>query len=168
MRRRELQLMVGVLLAVGTLFFFGSVIGRAAPATGPDSASLPERTDGAIRVNRMITIPYGISSPLLLDANRHVVQVKGHGRCPGEGSVDIHVFVEQETTDARAMAWRRWECPRGEDWQWTAHADAMASQAFAPSGVDVCAITVMRLDDEPAGVVRWCRDDVVLRINWAR
>jgi hypothetical protein len=142
---------------------FGSATGRAAPAEAPAARPVAESSSGAIRVGRLTSIPYGISPTLMVKARGHVVEVKGHGSCPGAGTVDVHVFVDQEAGDARAMGWRRWTCPRGEDWQWTLHADVMEPWSLATTRANVCSIAVLRLEDEAAAFTRWCRDDVILR-----
>jgi hypothetical protein len=163
MRLREIRLLVGGLLALGALLLFGSITGRAAPAEAPAVRPAAERSEGTIRVGRLTSIPYGISPELSLKARRHIVEVTGHGSCPAEGTVDIHVFVEQETSNARAMGWRRWTCPRGEDWQWTLHVPVVEPWTFTDAKADVCSIAVLRQENASVASARWCREDVILK-----
>lgn len=171
MKSRMIRLGIVVVVAVTAVAFLSTLTSLAPAAHGAeiDNAHTVGAGDvnAEIRAARLISIPFGIASPLALDDDGSSIHVTGHGTCLAQGTFDIRVFVIQSATDGMAMGRIEGECSAGdpdEEWMWGADAETLvpAMQGFEAGEARACASAEVRSVDANGAVTTitkwWCKD----------
>lgn len=171
MKSRMIRLSVVVVVTVAAIIFLTVFASLAEPAQGAEIGSAHTIGDGdvnaEIRAARLISIPYGIASPLALEDDGSRIHVTGHGTCLAEGTFDIRVFVIQSATDGMAMGRTEGECPTAdpdEQWTWEADAETLmpTMQQFEAGEARACASAEVRSVGMGGAVTTitkwWCKD----------
>lgn len=173
MQSRMIRLSVVVIAAVAAVLFVTTFAHLAQPAQGAEkdtNAVGNSDINAEIRAARLISIPYGIASPLTLQDDGSRIHVTGHGTCLAEGTFDIRVFVIQSATDGMAMGRTEGDCPSGdpdEEWTWEADAETLvpAMQGFEVGDARACASAEVRsvgMGGAVTTITKWWCKDIVL------
>lgn len=171
MQTRVFRFGLVLVVALCALTLIGGFVSLVTPAHGAeiDVATTDRDVDAEIRAARLISIPYGIASPLTLEDTGSRILVTGHGTCLAQGTFDIRVFVIQSSTDGMAMGRTEGACPDGdpdEDWMWEAEARTLvpAVQGFEVGEARACASAEVRSTDggTVTTITKWWCKDVVL------
>jgi hypothetical protein len=111
---------------------------------------------------RVISIPFGIETPLALSANNRLIRVAGHtGQVDCEAGLQFHVrvTVTQQSTGAVAEGHAQERCTGGSQ-TWEALATTRGRTVFESGEALVCGFATVR-DREDRGAIiftrQWCR-----------
>lgn len=149
-------------LALVILLLLG-VLALQAPQTHASRAVVNDALAGSdIVARRAISIPFGIDSTLMMNADGTVIETTGHGRCAPNGlSFDVHVTLTQSESGARAKGNTQESCIEGEEQLWSATAETFGPGTFQEGAARACAQAVTYiafLNGDGSFIVGWCKD----------
>lgn len=164
MKQRLLKFSLILLIPVTILAVLMAVATNAettnSAALDSSQPALNSNTDPSIIASRLISIPYGIDSPLPLSTDGQTVQVTGHGECPDGGeSFMIQVTLTQNGPQNRAMGVTQDNC-EGQS-SWSAVANTPGNKTLTPGPAQACGRAFIF---SPAGdtlVGEWCVDVIL-------
>jgi hypothetical protein len=146
-------------LAVSALVLFAA--SQTAPAlAGTISSNMKEsqQQPSAIVARRLISVPFGIDSPLNMTADGQMIDVTGHGNCEEIGNTyNLRVNVTQESSGAKAKGNMQSTCQPDTQFQWSIAANANTVADFQPGSAQACGMVVIYPERGGAGVYRWCK-----------
>ncbi|HMQ34195.1 MAG TPA: hypothetical protein PKD53_25905, partial [Chloroflexaceae bacterium] len=106
---------------------------------------------------RMISVPFGFHTPLLLDVERQTVAVAGPGACGPDGQVTIEVTVTQAASGAAAAGQTELPCAGADD-LWATTVARESGPTLAPGPARACGVATVRVGEEVTDSLEWCRD----------
>lgn len=146
------------LWAVGATAATAATAASATTVLAPISKTQSENADPTILARRLISIPFGINSPLELAPGGQSVVVTGHGDCTGGSSYRVQVRVSQSGHPTVVGTGRTESgCPAGQ-FQWEAEATVHGNKSFNEGPASVCALAIVRDDAGNTVTYHWCKD----------
>ncbi len=156
MNNRVLYLGAALILAVLAIGLLIVVTAVAVPAVANAAPPVREQAPDLF-ARRVISIPFGIDTPLAIVADGNAVLVTGHGICPEGGeSFQLRTTVQQD--GAMAMGRTGGDCVGGQSLAWEALALSPPPQQFQPGPAQACGMVRFFFLREGAIVHRWCVD----------
>lgn len=163
MRNRFLRISAVAASATLALALVGALTLLLGSASGAPAGSMPNEAQAAenpsVQALRAISIPFGISSSLILSNEGRHLHATGHGVCWEEGQMfDLRVRVAQSTTNAFAEARSIDICDGGARQTWVSEAETQSRQAFAEGPARACAEAIEYAKHGIGDEYRWCKD----------
>lgn len=158
MNWRTLRLTIPFALAAAALALWFSFTGAAgASSTAPETASAQEDVF-SIQARRLISIPFGINSPVSISSDGDIAFVTGHGICPEGGeSFRLKATVTQASTGAKARGFTQTACDGQNQVGWAVAALTPPPQHFAAGEAEACGMVVINAPKQGNFVYRWCK-----------
>jgi hypothetical protein len=135
------------------LLFSGFHEGQSQQVSRPTLAAAIQE----IQSTRRISIPYGFTTPMRLNAEGEVTGVAGHGGCTKGEQVTIAVTLTQTSTTALATGQTQQVCS-GELQAWGATVAPVPGAAFAADPAEACGKAVTHDGETITDDFVWCRD----------
>lgn len=138
---------------------------RAAVHTVPPSQKLPhspvahyQAAPNPIVASRMISVPYGFSTPLFLNAERETVAIVGPGACTAGQQVTIDVTITQMQSAATATGQTQALCTGESDQGWSGSAHVTSGALLQPGPAQACGVATTSTEQGVTDQMQWCRE----------
>jgi len=156
----SLVLLIPISIFAVLMAAFTSAETTRSAAANADQSVKNNGESPSVLARRLISIPYGIDSPLPLSADGHMVQVSGHGECPDGGqSFMVQVTITQNGDQNRAMGVTQDSCA-GQT-SWSAVANTPGNQALQPGAAEACGRAFIFGPSGDTLVGDWCKDVIL-------
>lgn len=132
---------------------------NAAARSEVQSTIQPRRAANALAARRLISVPFGIDSTLMINRDGGGVRVVGHGDCPaGGGDLHIRAMVIQNTSGSIATGVMSGSCT-GAPQIWRADATTWGQFLFEKGQAQACAVAVVKDKNQQGAIAyQWCKD----------
>jgi hypothetical protein len=123
----------------------------------PASLQKSAESEQGIQSTSRISIPYGITTPLMLRTNGQSILVAGHGGCTAGQQVTVQVTLFQTATAALATGQTQDVCT-GVLQHWSSTAVALSDTVFIAAPAQACGVAETRDGETSTDRFEWCRD----------